>query len=51
MNIVFNWAYFGYLLYGAMWTLVLTACAFVLGGAAGFVGCWAAPRGLAGYDS
>jgi len=37
MDIVFNWAYFGYLLYGAMWTLVLTACAFVLGGAAGFV--------------
>jgi polar amino acid transport system permease protein len=37
MDIVFNWSYFGYLLYGAMWTLVLSACAFVLGGAAGFL--------------
>jgi polar amino acid transport system permease protein len=37
MDIVFNWSYFGYLLYGAMWTLVLSALAFVLGGAAGFL--------------
>jgi polar amino acid transport system permease protein len=37
MDIVFNWSYFGYLLYGAMWTLVLAALAFVLGGAAGFL--------------
>jgi polar amino acid transport system permease protein len=37
MDIVFNWSYFGYLLYGAMWTLILAALAFVLGGAAGFL--------------
>jgi polar amino acid transport system permease protein len=37
MDIVFNWSYFGYLLYGAMWTLVLAALAFVLGGGAGFL--------------
>jgi polar amino acid transport system permease protein len=37
MDIVFNWAYFGYLLQGAMWTLILTGFAFVLGGAAGFL--------------
>jgi polar amino acid transport system permease protein len=37
MDIVFNWSYFGYLLYGAMWTIVLSALAFILGGAAGFL--------------
>lgn len=37
MDIVFNWNYFGYLLYGAMWTIVLSALAFILGGAAGFL--------------
>ncbi|MCG7362546.1 amino acid ABC transporter permease [Roseomonas sp. ACRSG] len=37
MDIVFNWNYFGYLLYGAMWTIALSALAFILGGAAGFL--------------
>jgi polar amino acid transport system permease protein len=36
MDIVFNWHFFGYLLYGAMWTLVLSLLAFLLGGIAGF---------------
>ncbi|MBO1073108.1 amino acid ABC transporter permease [Roseomonas marmotae] len=37
MDIVFNWSYFGYLIQGAIWTLILFALAFVLGGAAGFL--------------